>query len=404
MTTFSPDRTPIVLGYGRNRLKPRSTPAGQQLHRAGDTADAHGLRLHCNSGHGLRILQPAAILPTDNADGADGAAAVLDALHTLAVDPARLCRRCFRDIRPTYWEQRTARHRREVTVSADAAALIARVVAFRDHEPPPPAGEASDGPRTATLSGHADAIIAGLVAPLDLEVRHKHINASDQTWAEIHAAFPLALHARADIDSMDITAVFAEIREVFPAHIFTDWADLAGQFTDQISHFYRGQIQPPAKRPCGTCPYRRDVPSGIWAEEEYEKLSRYDAETMFQPPATFLCHLAERGGQLRRVCAGWAGCHDGWDLLSLRLAVSESIRDITTDTYVAICEYTSPVPLFATGAEAAAHGLRDMLNPSEAAATAIDKILRVRPDIVVPGRRNPRTTPASGSRDQHAST
>ena len=63
---------------------------------------------------------------------------------------------------------------------------------------------------------------------------------------------------------------------------------------------------PPARTPCATCPYRTDVPSGVWAPEEYAKLLAYDEETAYQPLSVFLCHQVDG-----RVCAGWAGCHDG---------------------------------------------------------------------------------------------
>lgn len=161
------------------------------------------------------------------------------------------------------------------------------------------------------------------------------------------------------------------------------------------------QVQPPARRPCGTCPYRRDVPSGVWAPSEYEKLPRYDAPTGHQPTGMFVCHLTERDGMLHRVCAGWAGCHDGDELLALRIAVSDSVRVISPETHRLTVLYESPVPLFASGAEAAAHGMRDMETPSAGAVDAIEKILRVRPDIVVPGltirTRTQITDPDSGA-------
>jgi hypothetical protein len=147
----------------------------------------------------------------------------------------------------------------------------------------------------------------------------------------------------------------------------------------------RRQTGPPAARPCGTCPYRRDVPSGVWDASEYEKLPRYDAPTPFQPTNVFVCHLADQKRGLYRICAGWAGCHDGYELLSLRIAVSDSVAMISPRTYDLTAEYQSPVPLFASGAEAAAHGMRDIETPDQTATVAIEKILRVRPDIVVPG-------------------
>lgn len=40
--------------------------------------------------------------------------------------------------------------------------------------------------------------------------------------------------------------------------------------------------------PCSSCPYRRDVPSGVWHREEYEKLLQYDDSTEILP--AFMCH------------------------------------------------------------------------------------------------------------------
>ncbi|MEU5306978.1 DUF6283 family protein [Streptomyces noursei] len=139
-------------------------------------------------------------------------------------------------------------------------------------------------------------------------------------------------------------------------------------------------LRPPAQRPCESCPYRRDVPAGIWAREEYAKLRRYDAETPDQPTGLFQCHQADADSALRRVCAGWAGCHAGEELLALRLAVLGGRIDATT--YRAVVEYVSPVPLFASGSDAAAHGEADIDAPAEEARRLINKITRTRNDLV----------------------
>jgi hypothetical protein len=73
------------------------------------------------------------------------------------------------------------------------------------------------------------------------------------------------------------------------------------------------KVQPPAAHPCGSCPYR-DVPSGIWAPEEYGKLPEYDRPTAEQPTQVFCCHQ-----QPGRLCAGWCGCHDMAETLAVRL-------------------------------------------------------------------------------------
>ncbi|MFE4869595.1 DUF6283 family protein [Streptomyces sp. NPDC056682] len=139
-------------------------------------------------------------------------------------------------------------------------------------------------------------------------------------------------------------------------------------------------LRPPAPRPCDSCPYRRDVPSGIWAHHEYEKLRHYDAPTPEQPTALFQCHQADHDSDARRLCAGWAGCHDGAHLLALRTAL---LGDrINASTYQAAVEYVSPVPLFASGSEAAAHGQAGIDHPNDEANHLITKISRTRRDLL----------------------
>ncbi|MEV7068962.1 DUF6283 family protein [Streptomyces collinus] len=139
-------------------------------------------------------------------------------------------------------------------------------------------------------------------------------------------------------------------------------------------------LRPPAPRPCESCPYRRDVPAGIWASEEYAKLRRYDADTPDQPTGLFQCHQADADSAVRRVCAGWAGCHASEELLALRLAVLDGSMDATT--YLAVVEYTSPVPLFPSGSDAAAHGEAGIDAPDETARRVINKIIQTRNDLV----------------------
>lgn len=120
----------------------------------------------------------------------------------------------------------------------------------------------------------------------------------------------------------------------------------------------------PSPAPCGTCPYRRDVPSGVWAAEEYAKLPGYDGSTTEQflngAIGLFFCH--QNDGHL---CAGWVGCHDMGEAASVRF------NPVDPATF----DYQSPVPLFASGAEAAAHGLAEIDEPSEAARHAMRKLL-----------------------------
>lgn len=133
---------------------------------------------------------------------------------------------------------------------------------------------------------------------------------------------------------------------------------------------------PPAKRPCPTCPYLSTTPSGLWHPSEYQRLPMYDRPTMEQPVGMLLCHQTDG-----RVCAGWASCHDQVESLSLRLALS--MGRVSPATYEAIIDYQSPVPIFASGAEAAAHGLAETEAPGPAAQRAAEKLLRHRTDMTI---------------------
>jgi hypothetical protein len=126
-------------------------------------------------------------------------------------------------------------------------------------------------------------------------------------------------------------------------------------------------IRPPAPHPCGSCPYRQDVPSGVWDEGEYDKLPEYDEPTGNQPIGVFMCHQADG-----RVCAGWAGCHDMEENLAVRLSVATGRMD--DKTYEALLDYETPTPLWETGGEAASHGVENLFDPDEDAQRVMDKL------------------------------
>lgn len=120
----------------------------------------------------------------------------------------------------------------------------------------------------------------------------------------------------------------------------------------------------PRPRPCASCPYRQGVPSGVWEASEYAKLPAYDGDTGEQPIATFYCHQQDGS-----VCAGWLGHRDAYDLLAVRLGVATGHLDQSC------LDYQTHVPLFASGAEAAAHGMKDIRHPGKAAEETIRKII-----------------------------
>jgi hypothetical protein len=117
------------------------------------------------------------------------------------------------------------------------------------------------------------------------------------------------------------------------------------------------------KEPCSSCPYRRDVPSGVWAADEYDKLVDYDKPTGEQPFAAFGCHATPE-----HYCHGWAVVHSNrghqYDLLALRIYAPG----------VEIPE--SAVPLFSSGAEAAEHGKADIEGPSVEAKAVAGRLIR----------------------------
>ena len=119
-----------------------------------------------------------------------------------------------------------------------------------------------------------------------------------------------------------------------------------------------------AKAPCKSCPYRKDVPSGLWHSDEYDKLPEYDGsiaeQAMNGATSVFMCHQQDG-----RLCAGWVATHKS-ELLALRIRAS--------DIDASVWDYESPVPVFSSGKDASDHGKRDIVEPSVAAVSAI-KIL-----------------------------
>jgi hypothetical protein len=122
--------------------------------------------------------------------------------------------------------------------------------------------------------------------------------------------------------------------------------------------------------PCGSCPYRKDVPSGVWAESEYNKLPEYDHELIFlQPQGAFFCHQ-----QTGSLCAGWVGCHDMENSLAMRMSLMADL--ITEAQYLEALRYECPIPLWESGDAARTHGLKDLHEPGEQARKVVQKLER----------------------------
>jgi hypothetical protein len=125
----------------------------------------------------------------------------------------------------------------------------------------------------------------------------------------------------------------------------------------------------PRPRPCASCPYRLDVPSGIWHESEYAKLPRFDGTTGEQAEAgafgVFMCHQVDG-----HLCSGWVACHDMDENLAIRMD-----RDVDCR---AVRSYATDVAVFGSGAEAAEHGMAGIGAPASEALSAMEKIATVR--------------------------
>lgn len=121
--------------------------------------------------------------------------------------------------------------------------------------------------------------------------------------------------------------------------------------------------RPIRSNPCSACPYRCDVPSGLWAAHEYDKLREYDLPTGDQPLAPFHCHATPE-----HLCSGWAITHSSrgneYALLALRVfSPGEEIPE-------------SEVTCFGSGNEAADWGQRDIEDPTPEAKEAVERLMR----------------------------
>lgn len=122
---------------------------------------------------------------------------------------------------------------------------------------------------------------------------------------------------------------------------------------------------PCAAVPCGTCPYARRTPLGIWDASEYEKLPAYDEGGMAL--GIFLCHQTNATGK-PTVCRGWLSV--AADSIAVRLAIIQG--QITPE------QRDAPplVELYGSGVEAAEAGLAGVERPGVKARQAITRLVR----------------------------
>lgn len=120
-----------------------------------------------------------------------------------------------------------------------------------------------------------------------------------------------------------------------------------------------------APSPCGSCPYRKDVPPGVWSADEYRKLPEYDEGKM--QLGIFLCHQTNASGR-ETVCRGWLTV--AAESVAVRLALAR--KRITLE------QRDAPVlvRLYSSGAEACAAGLEGIKLPSAKAKRLVARLIR----------------------------
>lgn len=126
-----------------------------------------------------------------------------------------------------------------------------------------------------------------------------------------------------------------------------------------------------APTPCTTCPYRRDVPSGIWDRSEYEKLPAYDHRDFGESPmAVFHCHQEPMIGK-PTVCHGWLSVHP--DCIAVRMARFSGL--ITKEHMAQIPIKPDPKP-YDSGQQAYRAGIKGIRRPGKKAEAAVRGLLK----------------------------
>jgi hypothetical protein len=112
------------------------------------------------------------------------------------------------------------------------------------------------------------------------------------------------------------------------------------------------------KKPCASCPYRKDATPGMWDPYEFQNLKRQDRNEL--GGAMFGCHKFRNKPETASVCAGWFldQKNRGFPSIQLRLYMItkklteeqiDSVTDGGHELYSSIdemCEAQEDVPVF----------------------------------------------------------
>lgn len=128
------------------------------------------------------------------------------------------------------------------------------------------------------------------------------------------------------------------------------------------------------RRPCSSCPYRRDTPPGVWHETEYRKLAEYDRPMDEQPHQVFLCHHSELAEEHEVMCRGWIDTHK--DTLALRLAIAFQL--VSGNAACKALDESPALPVYSSGTEAMEAGIADV---DDRAQAVIDRLVRQHPRL-----------------------
>lgn len=119
---------------------------------------------------------------------------------------------------------------------------------------------------------------------------------------------------------------------------------------------------------CDSCPYRRDVPPGVWAKEEYDKLPLYDCDAPMPALSSFLCHQSH-ATEIATVCRGWLSVHRD----SVAARISQIKGELLPEDIPTADESNV---YYESGAEAAKAGKRGVRRPSKAAKQKVRNLVR----------------------------
>lgn len=119
--------------------------------------------------------------------------------------------------------------------------------------------------------------------------------------------------------------------------------------------------------PCSSCPYRKDIPTGVWHASEYEKLRLYDDTAQNQAFIPFHCHQEPEIGK-PTLCRGWLSVH--CESAAVRILGMQG--NVTEEqVYAEVKE-----PLYKSGNEAADAGLKGIKRPSKKARKIVERLIK----------------------------